>query len=790
MKLVSIICTVALVMSSLLLQAQQITYQGVVIDGQTKEPVPGATLRLPGTQIGTVTDELGRFSLPTAQPCDHLKVSSVGYQETLIAVSTGKMVVSLTPKVEDLQPIIVTASREAQVRSEAPMAISRLSPTLLQETKAVNLYEVINKTPGVVMPNLGNEQHSMGIRQPFGTNAYYLYLEDGLPVRPMGVFNHNALIELNAFAISSVEVVKGPVSSLYGPEGVGGAINFLTHRPTAVPVVRVGVLGDGWGYRRVQAGAGGMLTKRFGVFVGGSMARQRNSWQSQSDFDKVSLNTRAEYVLSDRTRLIATTVFNKYHSQTSGSVDSVAYYSRNYTSTTDFTYRDVYSLRSRLTLEHRWSAQGESFMTAFRRDNSLKQNPNYSIRWKSGATTATGEINDNSFSSLGLMAQHSQRFAWLDSRLIAGALFDNSPNTYYAYQTELQAVLRPDKRSVERYVQVRELPDQFLSRYEARIRNVAAYAQYDFSPIPHVRLTLGVRYDRMSFNYDNFLDKTRGIKTYEQASPRLGLTYDLGRSRGLYANVSRGFSPPGLTAVFRKNPNVGPGQPPFYYNLQPAQFTNVEVGGWASLLDRKVDFDWSIYQMAGRNELLSIRQPDNSTDYQSAGRTLHRGVEYSLTYKPSDQLFFRFGGTNAVHRFVDFALSNRQSDAVRNLADYDMPQAPRWIANTELTYKPCWAKGLRTALEWQRISPWYQNQINTVRYNDRGAFGAPGVSVINFRTGYVWKGLEVYMNVLNLTDELYANNASRGNAPTDRTTFTPAAPRTVVVGLQYQFTGN
>jgi hypothetical protein len=67
----------------------------------------------------------------------------------------------------------------------------------------------VNKTPGVLMVNLGNEQHSMSIRQPMTTNAYYLYMEDGVPIRPMGVFNHNSLLEMNQFTVSSIEVVKG-----------------------------------------------------------------------------------------------------------------------------------------------------------------------------------------------------------------------------------------------------------------------------------------------------------------------------------------------------------------------------------------------------------------------------------------------------------------------------------------------------------------------------------------------------------------------------------------------------
>src|SRR3546814_5098426 len=55
------------------------------------------------------------------------------------------------------------------------------------------------------LPILGNEQHSMSIRQPLSFKSLFLYLEDGIPIRPAGVFNHNALIEMNMAALNSVE---------------------------------------------------------------------------------------------------------------------------------------------------------------------------------------------------------------------------------------------------------------------------------------------------------------------------------------------------------------------------------------------------------------------------------------------------------------------------------------------------------------------------------------------------------------------------------------------------------
>jgi outer membrane receptor protein involved in Fe transport len=290
----------------------------------------------------------------------------------------------------------------------------------------------------------------------------------------------------------------------------------------------------------------------------------------------------------------------------------------------------------------------------------------------------------------------------------------------------------------------------------------------------------------MKFDFLNYLDNnTIGQKEYSKITPKIGFTYDLGKDKGFYANYSQGFSPPNLTAIFRKTPS-GSSQP-FYYDLSPAYFSNQEIGGWASFLNRKIYLDWAIYSMTGHNELLSIRQPDNSIDYQSAGKTLHQGIEYSLTFRPNAQWFFRFGGTNAVHRFVEFTLSTKVSDPVKNVNDKDMPSAPPFVANTEISYKPTWAKGLKMSLEWQRMSAWYQNAINTIKYEERSAFGLKGVSFLNFRTSYHIKSIEIYGNIMNLSNELYATQATRGNSLTDRSFYYPAAPRTFVMGIQYGF---
>ncbi|WP_406844290.1 TonB-dependent receptor [Flavobacterium soyae] len=691
-----------------------------------------------------------------------------------------------TTKSQELENVFITANRTAAKRKETPVAISKLTAKTINETKAAAVYEIINKTPGVLMVNLGNEQHMMSIRQPMTTNAYYLYLEDGLPIRPMGIFNHNALLEINQYNLQSIEVVKGPVSSLYGPEAVGGTINLISIKPPVDPVFKFGVQADNYGYRRFQA-AGGAPVGKVGFHIAGISSLQENGWMTYSDYNKDNLNARIDYNISPSTRLISNTMYGKYYSDMSGTVNEDAFNNRTYKSTSNFTYRKSDALRTRLTLEHDWNSNSSSYITAYLRDNKLGQNPSYGIKWSPtvNPTTAKGEVNSNNFKSYGAIAQHTQKFDFLNTKLVAGALYDYSPVTYWSYIIDLKANLNPGeagKQTVDSYEIIAEHPDSKLADYTADIFNSAGYAQLSINPLEQLIFTVGGRYDNMKVDYDNALDKSTGSKVYDKFTFKVGANFNPVEFAGFYGNYSQGFAPPGITSIFRTKPGTGgtTGVPAaFYYNLEPATFDNYEVGGWFSFFQNKLNFDYAFYYMEGKNELLSIKLPDNSTDYRSAGETRHKGIEFGASYRPSQQFNIRLGGTYAQHTYIDFKLSDKPSDPVQDLNGKEMPAAPKWSGNSEVSYYPDWLPNLRTSIEWQLVGSYYQDQINTVKYD--------GYNIFNTRVGYQWKGIEVYGNVMNLTDKLYAYNVSRANTTNAQPTYTAAAPRTFVFGIQYNF---
>ncbi|MFM6913592.1 MAG: TonB-dependent receptor plug domain-containing protein, partial [Aquirufa sp.] len=234
-----------------------------VLNSITNEPIVGASLKK-GDKTISISNERGEFQVNEK---GEFTVTALGFKVTKTTGETSP--IFLEESTQTLESVVVTASRQAATRAQTPVAIHKIGSALIQDTKALQLTEIINKVPGVVMLDYRNEQHGMGIRQPFGTSAYFLYMEDGLPLRPLGVFNHNALIESNLQGLNSVEVIKGPASSLYGPEAVGGAINLITKTAPGIPTAQVGLQVDEWGYNRVQFTAGAQVGKKWSIMTGG-----------------------------------------------------------------------------------------------------------------------------------------------------------------------------------------------------------------------------------------------------------------------------------------------------------------------------------------------------------------------------------------------------------------------------------------------------------------------------------------------------------------------------------------
>lgn len=229
-----------------------------------------------------------------------------------------------------LQEVIVTsASHTAVKRSEAPIAIAVINKQTMEDTKAQRIDQLLNKVSGVFMVSLGNEQHEMSIRQPMTTKSLFLYMEDGIPIRATGVYNHNALLEMNLPAAKSIEVIKGPSSALYGAEAIAGVVNIVTQAPPAVTGGAISMQINNNGYKRVDAQLGTTIGK-WGVIASGYYANRTNGLIDYSDFHKSAFSLRTDYKPSTRTTWSNTFSYVDYYSDMTGALDSTKFAQKNY----------------------------------------------------------------------------------------------------------------------------------------------------------------------------------------------------------------------------------------------------------------------------------------------------------------------------------------------------------------------------------------------------------------------------------------------------------------------------
>lgn len=757
--------------------AAQKTVSGKIFDKNTREPLSGATVLVPGTHTGTISDHQGAFTISSIKETDSIQISLVGYAtQTFLPTGSG-IQLGMEPIIQNLQSVVVTASREWQLRKDIPATVNSIPSETIRETNPTQLNQLLNKVPGLVMKDLNNEQHMMAIRQPMTSRPYFLYLEDGLPVAPVGNFNHNQLIEVNMLGIKTVEVMKGPASSIYGSNAVGGAINFITQSPTAVPTARVGYQHNTYGYQRVEFYGSNYMTKKIGLSLDGYMAKQRNGWQANSDFDKFSISAKGIFHISSKTNLTGYITANSLNTQTGGGIDSAGFYTRKYLANNNFAYRKVNSLRETLTLNHQWNEDNKTNVSLYFGQNSIGQNPRYRIK-NVDKYTATGEENENSYANYGIVAQHTRSFHFLQSKLIGGIQSNYAPVTYWS---KFGNILRD---TVTGYYTNFSLTDSLLADYQTNLIGLGTYLQYEFTPVNRLKVVAGMRFDQLSYQYTNNLTSHAfsGVPdttlTNYAVSPKVGLTYDLHHNSGLYANYSKGFSPPQTSDLF-----FGTKVPV----LKPAYFTNYEAGGWTSLFDGKLYLDVSIYRMEGTDEIISFRLPDNSTESRNSGKTIHKGIEYNLTYRPVKDIFFRLGGTYAIHKYLEYSVQEKADGETISFDGNFMPEAPKVIHNAELTLKPHFIKGFRAALEWQYIGSWFKDDANLYKYDDR-TFILKGASILNLRMAYKIKSIELYCNILNLTNELYANSVTRGSNNKD--SFAAGAPRTFAFGFNFNFDSN
>jgi outer membrane receptor protein involved in Fe transport len=387
------------------------------------------------------------------------------------------------------------------------------------------------------------------------------------------------------------------------------------------------------------------------------------------------------------------------------------------------------------------------------------QNPFYSVAdLATDPSKAKGEINEDAFKSYGTVIQHIKKMNSIHTKWTTGVSLDYSPATYFAKFIEIEK----DPSGVYKSYHA---TDSVLTSYDVALLNTAAYTQIEYNPFSQLRIVVAARYDRLNYKFDNhlqpgaFTGAPDAVNHFDHFTPKIGLTYDLKNNNGFYVNYSVGFAPPNITDLYR-----GVQVP----TLKPSSYTNYEAGGWLAFDHKKGSFEMSLYELNGKNEIVSTRLSDGSYQNENAGVTSHKGVEMNVKYAPQKSISIRAGGTVAKHKYVDFIQQGK------TFSGNEMAQSPSYIANGEITYKSAFIKGFRVAVEWQSLGSYFTDPQNTSKYK--------GFNIYNARIGYAFKSFETWANCLNIFDKNYAVTVEKSAYGTS---YRPGQLRTINVGLAF-----
>lgn len=209
------------------------------VSDKNGNPVAGVSVTIKGSGQGTVTDDSGNFRLAASKEGNSvLLFSFVGFKSRQLSVKAGADPVSLVLEddLDELEETVVTGVFDKRKRMDASVAITSLSPKIMDKIIAVSAADLLKNVPGVyvnsALGEIRNTVYSRGVSVGSNDGAsgyYYVSMqEDGLPVTNATYGNYGPDYFLRPDAtLGKLDAVRGGTASILGANAPGGIFNYI-----------------------------------------------------------------------------------------------------------------------------------------------------------------------------------------------------------------------------------------------------------------------------------------------------------------------------------------------------------------------------------------------------------------------------------------------------------------------------------------------------------------------------------------------------------------------------------
>jgi len=779
--------------------------KSLVISGKVSsfdgEIIPYANIMVMGTVKGTFTNLDGSFQIFDLPDGEYvIKISAVGFKSFTKTVNINNGSLSFLDLVfeeagVEMPEIMVIASKD-RVFSRVPGSVTYIDAKEIKTVNPLSGNEVLRRSPGVHVV----DEEGLGLRANIGIRGLdpdrsrsILVLEDGVPVA-LAPYGEPEMYYTPAMdRMAGVEILKGSGQILFGPQTIGGVVNYITANPPQ----------DEEGSIYVQGGQGGFFSglMNYGNTFGNTgvqvnLLKKRAENIGPTEFDITDFNTKFLFNLNDKSELGAKIgIYNETSNSTYIGINQVMFDrgGEDFVRLAPDDRLDVkrYSLsfshqyRFRKTVRLRTIAYGYTTTRNWNRQDFSINNSNTPPSNWTGVVWGDVEVPGGAIFMRNSTGNRNRQFevAGIEPRLeIDYNLFKTKSELIVGTRYLVERAFEQRVNGTKAGVKSGDLVED-----EIRTGNAfSAYAQNKVQISSKFDVNVGLRFE--NFNYEREINRRSfpgiGVRdtlllagsNVQEIIPGIGFNLRPAQNFNIFGGVHKGFAPPRT-----KDAITSLGEP---LDLEAERSVNYELGV------RTEPTHWLFLEATGfvmdfSNQIIPVSESSGGIGFGlvNGGATLNRGFETAAIVDLSNifgwgriKLTYDLNGT-----FLKATYAEDRFIQDTNINGNWVPYAPNWFVNSAVTLQTEAGFGLRVVGNF--VGKQYGDELNSVEPSVNGRTGIiPAYNLFDAVFSYdvtKWNSRFTF-SIKNLTDERYiASRRPQG--------IRVGIPRFISAGYEFRF---